>query len=113
VVEVGSALGVRWFVTTHGKIWADGGGTAVTNNLRYTTANTACDVLGTIILAENAYGNIPLQRMSIKTIVKKLGSAGTEDALDQRATVGWKMAEACKILDDNNLIRIESGAPKL
>jgi len=48
-----------------------------------------------------------------KNIVKKMGSAGTEDPLDQRATSGWKVATTCKILNDDFLHRIEHGATDL
>jgi N4-gp56 family major capsid protein len=113
VVEIGSAKGIRFLATSHGKIWADGGGTAVTNNLKYTTANTACDVYGTLVFAKNAYGIIPLQKDTLKVFAKALGSAGTEDPLDQRSTVGYKFAHVAKILNEAWMWRIEHGAPSL
>ena len=113
IVEIGSVKGVRFLATTNAKIWADGGGTAVTNDLKYTTANTACDVYSTIVFGKNFAAGIPLQKESIKTIVKQLGSSGVDDALDQRASVGYKFAHAAKITREEFLVRIESGVSAL
>ena len=75
--------------------------------------DTTIDVYSTLVFGANAYGMIPLQKGNIKNIVKKMGSAGTEDPLDQRATSGWKMAKTCKILNDDLMLRIEHGATDL
>jgi len=107
--EIGTYGNVRVETTTNAKIWADGGGTAVTNDLVYTTANTHCDVYTTLIFGENAVGTTPLQKGNIKNIVKKVGSSGVEDALDQRGSSGWKMAKVTKILNDDFMVRIEHG----
>jgi N4-gp56 family major capsid protein len=111
--EIGEIFGVRVLVTTNASIVADAGGTAVTNGLVYTTANTACDVYQTLILAKDAYGIIPLQKGNIENIVKKAQDSGTEDPLNQRSTSGWKAYTTAKILNDNYLIRIEHGVTDL
>ena len=113
VVEIGAAHDCRFLMTSMAKIWADGGGTAVTNNLRYTTANTACDVYGTLFFAKNAYGIIPLQKETISTIVQKLGSEGSADPLNQRSSVGYKFANAVKITNEDWIWRIEHGCVSL
>ena len=38
---------------------------------------------------------------NIRIIVKGLGSGGTADPLDRRATVGWKFSTAVKVVDEN------------
>ena len=111
--EIGEILGVRVLVTTNAGIVVDAGGSAVTNDLVYTTANTACDVYQTLILARDAYGVIPLQKGNIQNIIKKAKSSGTEDPLNQRNTSGWKAYTTAKILNDNFLYRIEHGVTAL
>ena len=44
----------------------------------------------------------------IETIVKQLGSGGSSDPLNQRATAGWKLNKTACILTDEYMIRIES-----
>ena len=46
----------------------------------------------------------------LQHIVKQLGSAGTADPLNQRATVGWKAIKTVEILVDQYIVRIESAA---
>lgn len=46
----------------------------------------------------------------LKTIVKQLGSAGTADPLDQRASAGWKALKTAEILCDEYMVRIESSS---
>lgn len=111
--EIGEIKGVRVLATTNAGIVPDAGGSAATNGLVYTTADTACDVYQTIVLAKDAYGIIPLQQGNIENIVKKAKDSGTEDPLNQRSTSGWKAYTTAKILNDNYLIRIEHGVTAL
>ena len=41
-------------------------------------------------------------------IIKQLGSAGTEDPLDQRATAGWKAIKVAERLVEEYMIRVMS-----
>ncbi len=66
------------------------------------------DVYATLILGENAYGTTELSNGGLVHIIKQLGSAGTADPLDQRATVGWKATCAAKRLVEEYMVRIES-----
>jgi len=111
--EIGECKGIRFLVTTNAGIVVDSGGTAVTNSLVYTTANTACDVYQTLILAKDAYGIIPLQKGGVMNIVKKAKDSGTEDPLNQRSTSGWKAYTVAKILNDTFMYRIEHGVTAL
>ena len=71
---------------------------------------TADDVHMTLVFGKDAYGVIDLGGGAITTIIKGRGSAGTDDPLDQRATVGAKvMAYTATILNDLWLLRIEHG----
>lgn len=72
-----------------------------------TSTNPA--VFCTLVLGENAYGTTEVTGGGLKTIIKQLGSAGTADPLDQRSTVGWKAMQTAEILQQNYMIRIESG----
>lgn len=110
--EIGSVKNIRFLLTTHGKIWESAGAAVGATGLKAVDA-TNIDVYGTIILAKNAYGEVPLQKKTIKNIVKKMGSAGTEDPLDQRSTSGWKAAHVAKILNDDFMVRIEHGVTDL
>jgi len=52
------------------------------------------------IIAQNAYGIVNIEGGNAKSIIKAFGSGGTSDPLNQRATAGWKMMQACRILND-------------
>lgn len=95
--EVGSLAGVRFVETTNAKKYAAGG-------------SGGADVYGTIIFGQNAMGITRISGMSLVNIVKPLGSAGTNDALNQRATSGWKLSFVGKILQQPWIVRVEHGA---
>ena len=87
--EIGKIAGVRFVETTEAKIF-DGG------------------VYSTLILGDNAYGVTEIEGGGLEHIVKQLGSAGTSDALNQRATVGWKATKVAERLVEQFMVRIES-----
>ena len=87
--EIGKIFGVRFVETTEAKVF-DGG------------------VYSTLILGANAYGVTEISGGGLQHIVKQLGSAGTADALDQRATAGWKATKVAERLVENYMTRIES-----
>lgn len=68
------------------------------------------DVYSTLILAKNAYGVTEVQGGGLEHIVKQLGSGGTADALNQRATTGWKATKTAEILVEQYMVRIETTA---
>ncbi len=92
--EVGKLDEVRFVETTKGKVFTGSGAAGI-------------DVYATLIIARHAYGVTRLSGEAMRNIVKPLGSAGTEDPLDQRATSGWKATFVAKILNQNFLLRIE------
>lgn len=87
--EIGKIAGVRFVETTEAKIFEGG-------------------VYSTLILGDNAYGVTEVEGGGLQHIVKQLGSAGTADALDQRATVGWKATKCAERLVEQFMVRIES-----
>ena len=70
--------------------------------------DTDFNVYPTYIFRRGAYGTTTLKDLS--TYFKPYGSGGTEDPLDQRATIGWKAYFACAVLNPFFLVRIESRA---
>lgn len=68
------------------------------------------DVYSTLILADDAYGVTEVSDGGLQHIAKQLGSAGTGDPLDQRATCGWKATKVAKILVPQYIVRIETTA---
>ena len=68
------------------------------------------DVYATLIFGENAYGTTSLADGGLEHIVKQLGSAGTADPLNQRATAGWKATHATVRLVEAYMIRIETAS---
>jgi len=66
------------------------------------------DVYSTLVIAENAYGVTEVAGGGLKHIVKQLGSAGTADPLDQRATAGWKAIKVAERLVEQYMVRIET-----
>ncbi len=91
--EIGKIGGVRFVETTEAKVFDD--------NVK---------VYSTLVLGANAYGVTEVTGGGLKTIVKQLGSGGTADPLNQRATAGWKAAKCAERLVENYMIRIESAS---
>ena len=87
--EIGKLFGTRFVETTEAKIFEGG-------------------VYSTLILGDNAYGVTEITGGGLEHIVKQLGSAGTADALNQRATAGWKATKTAERLVENYMVRIES-----
>lgn len=88
---------VAWVVTTKAPLFAGSGA-------------SGADVYGAIICGKNAFGVVDVAGTGrFQTIAKPLGSAGASDPLNQRASVGWKSFQLPKILNNNFMIRIESG----
>ena len=89
--EIGKMYGVRFVESTEAKIFVGG----------------ATPVYGTLVLGQNAFGVTSINGGGIETIVKQLGSGGTADPLNQRATAGWKLNKVAKILTEEYMVRIE------
>ena len=70
------------------------------------------DVYSTLVLGDDAYGVTEITGGGLQHIVKQLGSAGSGDPLNQRATVGWKATKTAEILVQQYMVRIETTATK-
>lgn len=66
------------------------------------------DVYATLVLGDDAYGITELTGGGLQHIVKQLGSGGSTDPLDQRATAGWKATKAVERLVEPYMVRIET-----
>lgn len=94
--EVGTYAGVRFKESTETPTAEGADGAAVHLGLIY---------------GKDTYGvpEIGSGAAKPKIIVKGKGSAGTEDPLEQRSSVGWKNMFASKRLNELGIVRIESG----
>ena len=92
--ELGKLGNVRFVESTEAKIWANAGQDGIS-------------VFSTLVLGANAYGVTEIEGGGLQTIVKQLGSAGTGDPLNQRASAGWKALKTAEILSDEYMVRIE------
>lgn len=95
--EIGKIENVRFVESTEAKVFTGEG-------------SGGRNVYSTLILGENAYGTTELAGGGLEHIVKQLGSAGTADPLNQRATAGWKATKAAVRLVENYMVRIETTA---
>ena len=100
--------------------------TLYTDSTKSMTANVSCkdndaiypgeagamgrDVYATMVFGENAYGTTEITGGGLELIVKQLGSAGTADPLNQRATVGWKATKVTVRLVEAFMVRIETAS---
>ena len=88
--EIGRIHGVRFVETTEAKYWINAG----KDKSSGTEQASKRAVYSTLVLADNAYGVTEIEGGGLRHIIKQLGSAGTADPLDQRATVGYTRAKA-------------------
>ena len=96
--EIGRLGGVRFFETTQVKV--DNNTSSVPIHL--------CMIIG-----KDAYGVVDVEGSAKpEMIVKQLGSAGTDDPLNQRASAGWKSMFCAKRLQELAMARIEVAASK-
>lgn len=96
--EIGRLWGVRLIETTEAKIFEGAG-------------SSGADVASVIVLGKYAYGYTGLKGgAKPHVIVKPVGSAGTDDPLNQISTVGWKVdGFGVKMLQPEYAVRIECG----
>lgn len=102
--EIGKIEGVRFVETSEAKIWKK----AATDMSEGAATEGARDVYSTLIIGADAYGVTEISGGGLQHIVKQLGSAGTADPLDQRATAGWKATKVAERLVEEYMVRIET-----
>lgn len=94
--EVGAMDEVRIIESNNSKVFTGAGASGV-------------DVYSTIVFGQNFYGVTRISGQALKNIIKPLGSAGSADPLDQRATNGWKATFVAVRLNEAFAVRIEHG----
>jgi N4-gp56 family major capsid protein len=94
--EIGRISGMRFVETTTVLVTKDGeaGGT----------------VYHSLVLGAEGVDEVEMEGGGVKTIAKGLGSGGTADPLNQRATVGWKMFHGLSVKDPLAVIELMTGA---
>ena len=95
--EIGRIEGVRFVETSEAKVFTGEG-------------SGGRDVYSTLILGDDAYGVTEITGGGLQHIVKQLGSAGTADPLNQRATAGWKATKTAERLVEAYMVRIETAS---
>ena len=95
--EIGKIEGVRFVETSEAKIFEGAGA-------------SSRDVYSTLVMGDDAYGVTDIKGGGLQHIVKQLGSGGTADPLNQRATVGWKATKTAVRLVEEYMVRIETCA---
>ena len=94
--EIGRISGMRFVETTTVLITKDGASGAA--------------VYHSIVLGAEAVDQIKLANGGVNTIAKGLGTGGTADPLNQRATVGWKMFYGASVKDPLAVIELMTGS---
>ena len=100
--EIGMIGNVRFVVSTFAKVFAGAGA------YKSGSSGPQYDVYSTLVLGKDAYKTVEIEGEGMKTIIKPLGSGGTADPLDQRATQGWKCTHGIGITGQTCMVRIES-----
>ena len=95
--EIGKLHGIRFLESTEAKIFDGAGASGI-------------GVYATLFLGSNAYGVTEIEGGGLKTIIKQLGSAGSADPIDQRATAGWKATRTAERLVEEYMVRVESAS---
>jgi len=91
--EVGKLYGARIVESPNVKVNAGAG-------------SGGADTYHAYMFGKSAYGLVDLAGQNMKMYAKQLGSAGTEDPLDQRSTVGYKFSHIAKVLEAARAIQI-------
>lgn len=95
--EIADIYGIKFIEAVNAKIFEDSG-------------VDGANVHSSIMIGKHAYGITKIKgEGDIQAIVKALGSAGTDDALNQRQSIGWKVnAFVAKRLAEEAIIRYEA-----
>jgi N4-gp56 family major capsid protein len=113
--EVGSMDEYRFLLTPLFLPWETSGasGTDYLSGGSNVTVAASCDVYPLIIVAQDAYGIVPLQGMDAVTPYVHNPKPTPSDPLGQRGFVSWKTYYASVILNQNWIARYECAATGL
>lgn len=95
--EIGMIGNIRFVVSTYAKVFKGAGAESI-------------DVYSTLVIAKGAYKVLEIEGEGMQTIIKPLGSGGTADPLNQRATQGWKTTHGIGITCEPCIVRVESAS---
>ena len=93
--EVGKLDEVRFILAGSNAGYSSGGGAG------------SIDVHYTLIMGQEYFGITRVTGKAVEVIAKELGSSGVTDALNQRASMGWKATFVAKRLQEAFCVRIE------
>lgn len=93
--ELGTLYGIRFVESPLAKVFAGAG-------------NSSQDIHSTLVFGSKAFVKSDIAGQNLENIVKPLGSGGTSDPLNQRATSGWKATFGGVIANQNFLVRVEA-----
>ena len=96
--EIGSYKEIRFIENTNAKSVLSGTGGDV-------------PVYLSLLFGQDAYASVSVRgKKGTEMVFKPLNSGGVENALNQKGSIGWKMYCGAKILNENFMVRLESGA---
>lgn len=95
--EIGAVGGIRVVESTNAKIFP-----------ATESASSSTSVYATLVFGQGAYGVVDIDGGGMELIVKPKGYG--DDPLNQRSSVGWKAIETGVILNDEYIVRLESGS---
>ena len=99
--------GIRFLVSPAGYFLPGATGVTIAATDVKNTGGYA-DIYSLFLVGQEAAGGINVAGGNGGVIRKGLGSAGTGDPLDQRATIGWKKYDTRKILNQDFLVEIQT-----
>jgi N4-gp56 family major capsid protein len=99
--------GIRFLCSPNGYFLPGASGQTASSTLVKNTGGFV-DVYSIFICGQECVGGVNLANGNGGIIRKALGSAGTADPLNMRATVGWKKYDARAILNQNFMVEIQT-----
>lgn len=99
--------GIRFLVSPAGYFLPGATGVTIAATDVKNTGGFA-DIYSLFLVGQEAAGGINVAGGNGGVIRKGLGSAGTSDPLDQRATIGWKKYDARKILNQDFMVEVQA-----
>ena len=95
--EIGQIAGVKVVESTEAKVFGAKGSGGAT-------------VYATLVFGKDAYGVTEIEGGGLETIVHQLGSGGSADPLNRRATIGWKSTHTAERLVEEYMVRVETSS---
>jgi N4-gp56 family major capsid protein len=109
--EIGAVESVRFITSTVFESWPDAG---ADKGSMISTSGTKADVYPVLLIAQDAYGMVPLKgKDSLTPMVLNPNVPREGDPLGQRGYVGWKAMTTAVILNQLFMVRIETAATEI